>query len=716
MSGFAQALKATLHSRIVPQLDDAIEDYLVGVAAELQEEDRLTLDTLREALLPLLEQFASAPVPDDVFAALDVPAPVTRSKIAAAAHNGGHHGHHGQGGPGGGDNNNDDDDWGTQTVPVRKETNAMVDRIETAAERRRRERKEAKAAKEIERSAEREEQQIALEQSRGVAGQVTASGAVLASGGKRSNGDVHCRDVTISVGAGHELLSSASLRLVRGTRYGLIGRNGSGKSTLLTHIARREIAGFPADLDVLYVAQEVSGADTTALECVLRANAELLALREEEKAAANDAARALAVAQKLAAIDADGAEPRARAILSGLGFSLDMQNSPTKHLSGGWRMRAALASALFAAPDLLLLDEPTNGLSLDAVIWLENYLQTGLQPHTTLIVVSHDRVFLNSVVDAVVLLEERALKYFKGDVDTFEKTRTQQRLQQQRVRDAQLGQIAHMQKFVDRFRYNAKRASLAQSRLKAISRIEAVMADDAFQEPDMVLSFPDAGDVAGPALVAEDVAFGYAGQPLLFEHVDFSLAAGTRVCLLGANGMGKSTFLKLLAGALLPTAGSVRKSPAVRVATFSQHHVDQLDVKQTPLEFMLAQHPGITPADVRPHLARFGVTADLASQRIASLSGGQKSRVSFAACTFTRPHVLLLDEPSSHLDMETADALVMACCAWDGAVLIISHDQNLISAVPDELWLLEGGRITRLPGDDFAAYKRRLLKAGPVVG
>jgi len=375
------------------------------------------------------------------------------------------------------------------------------------------------------------------------------------------------------------------------------------------------------------------------------------------------------------------------------------------------------ASALFASPDLLLLDEPTNGLSLDAVIWLENYLQTGLQPHTTLIVVSHDRVFLNCVVDTIILLEEKSLKYFKGDVDTFEKTRSQQRLQLSRTRDAQLLQIAHMQKFVDRFRYNAKRASLAQSRLKAISRIEQVMNDEVFMEPEMQFEFPDPMDEStGPLLQAEDVGFGYVPGQFLFQHVDFSLSAGSRVVLLGANGMGKSTFMKLLSGQLEPTQGLIRRRPTARVATFSQHHVDQLDLKQTPLEFMLALYPGTTSVEMRPHLARFGVTADLASQRIASLSGGQKSRVSFAACTWTRPHVLLLDEPSSHLDMETADALVMACGAWSGAILIISHDQNLISAVPDELWVLEDKRITRLPGDDFLAYKKKLLRQGPAVG
>lgn len=611
------------------------------------------------------------------------------------------------------------DDWGTKDMPIQYVRNAVVERIETPAERRRRERKQERDRKQEEMEIEKELRDIETERQKGVANQVTAAERIISEFGKRSNGDVNLENVTLTVGnlgTSRDLLANANLKLARGTRYGLIGRNGYGKSTLLTRIARRELDGFPKDLSILYVAQEVAGSDQSAVECVIRADAELSKLRRMEREAmeANDEEKMARINSQLAALNADSAESRARTILSGLGFSMEMQNAPTTTLSGGWRMRAALASALFAAPDLLLLDEPTNGLSLDAVIWLEDYLCNRLEAHTTLMVVSHDRVFLNEVVNCIMLIEQKELQYFKGNVDTFEKTRLQKRLQQQRERDAQMGKIAHMQKFVDKFRYNAKRASLAQSRLKAISRLEAVLADEVFCEPEMRLEFPDPFDEsAGPHLVCEDVSFSYPNstKPPLFEHVDFNMSPGTKIVLLGLNGLGKSTFLKVLTGKLEPTTGLVRCKSTVRVSFFAQHSVEQLDVKMTPLDFMLFKFPGVTPLDMRPHLAQFGVTSDLCNQRIGTLSGGQKARVAFALVTWTRPHVLLMDEPSSHLDMETADALNLACAVWPGALLIISHDQNLIDTVPDELWVLEKRTIKRMDAD-FSAYKRRLLKEG----
>lgn len=611
----------------------------------------------------------------------------------------------------------DSDAWGTKTMPVKNIVNQVVENVESPAERRRRERKAEKEKRLEEMAKKRQEEQANQDKSARDSSQVVASGAV--AGARSSGRDIHVDNISISVGAVggavKDLLLSASLRLTRGARYGFIARNGYGKSTLLQKIAHREIDKFPSDVSILYVAQEVPGSNDTAIDFVLKGDAELMQLQllEKQAAEASDTKLMLEVSRKLEAIDAAGAEGRARALLSGLGFSDSMQEKPTMNLSGGWRMRAALASALFASPDLLLLDEPTNGLSLDAVVWLENYIQSNLAKSTTLVVVSHDRVFLNNVVDNVIQIENQALHYYKGDVDTFEKTKAQLNAQKRREREAQLGKIAHMQKFVDKFRYNAKRASLAQSRIKAISRMERVLCDEVFSEPEMKLEFPDPGDdVAGPLIMCESITFSYdANSKPLFSNVDFTLSPGDKVVLLGLNGLGKSTFLKLISGELEPTHGCVRRKPTCRMSMFAQHSVEQLDSNSTPLEFLLERFPGTKDFEVRAHLSNFGVTADLSIQKISTLSGGQKARVAFALVTFRNPHILLMDEPSAHLDIETADALNAASLAWSGALLTISHDQNLISTVADELWVLENHSIQKLKGD-FAGYKKRLLKQG----
>jgi len=726
-------MEASLREALSPAgLDAEIVDYLVSLAKEYCEDGTIdSKQALEEQLAPFLEQYGAADSSDKVAALLanvtldDKPRAGKQKSQPQKQQNGSNVGNNKQHQPLTTDQAVvpkevlfEGDDWGTKDLPVQFVTNTVVDRIETAAEKRRRERKEEKEKRIQEMAIEKELQEIEAERARGVANQVTASARIDDGSGKRSSGDINLENVTLTVGTlggARDLLVNTTLRLSRGQKYGLIARNGYGKSTLLTKIARRELEKFPTNISILYVAQEVAGSESTAVESVMRGDAELIKLKEEEKQAAeaNDATRMAQVATKLEAIDAAGAEARARSLLSSLGFSNAMQNMPTKALSGGWRMRAALASALFGAPDLLLLDEPTNGLSLDAVIWLEDYLINRLEPHTTLVVVSHDRVFLNNVVNNVIQIEQQQLHYYKGDIDTFEKTKMQQRIQQQRERDAQLGKIAHMQKFVDRFRYNAKRASLAQSRLKAIARLEAVLCDEVYQEPEMRLEFPDPFDeTTGPHIVVEDVSFSYTKDtPVLFQNVDFNLSPGSKVVLLGLNGLGKSTFMKIVGGQLDPTSGLVRRRSTCRVSFFAQHSIEQLDAKMTPLDFMLSKFPGVSPLEMRPHLARFGVTAELCAQRIGTLSGGQKSRVAFALVTWTRPHVLLLDEPSSHLDMETADALNAACAMWNGALLIISHDQNLISTVPDELWVLEKKRIKRLDVE-FNDYKKRLLKEG----
>ena len=705
-------------------LDETLVEYVVGVLGEMEAEAK---EAVEEVLVPTLVAHGAVATEDEArelvgglraeakadvaaaaVAAQRAPQPAVKKTGAAA-------------------DIKVEDSWGVRSVPITMEVNTVVDRIETAQERARRERKEQKAAAKEEIQLRKENEAMEREKAVGVLGQVTASGAASgdaagASTASKKNqvfsngGDVNVPHVSISVGAtGRELLRDATLKLARGGRYALIGKNGVGKSTLLSHIARRDLEGFPVDLSVLYVAQEVSGTDSTPVEVCLRGDAELQALRDREAAAvkANDADAVAAAQAALAAVDADSAEARAREVLFGLGFTPDMMRLPTRSLSGGWRMRAALAAALFASPDVLMLDEPTNGLSLDAIVFLEDYLTTHLAPTTTLMVVSHDRVFLNNVATNVILFQQQTLEYFKGDIDAFEKIKEAQDLHKQRSRDAQLGKIAHMQKFVDRFRYNAKRASLAQSRLKAIARLESSLADEVFQEPEMMLEFPEPDSVemgTGFLLRAEGVAFAHAGSPVeLFKDVDFDLHPGSKVVLLGENGKGKTTFLSLLAGTLQPVRGVVRRKPNARVAVFAQHQIDVLDLRSTALDFLLAKFPGTTAVDMRPHLARYGVTAELAQRRIGTLSGGQKARVGLALITWTRPHVLLMDEPTSHLDMETADALIAALAAFDGAVFVVSHDQNLITTLPDELWVLENNGISKWNGE-FDDYKKKLFK------
>jgi len=382
--------------------------------------------------------------------------------------------------------------------------------------------------------------------------------------------------------------------------------------------------------------------------------------------------------------------------------------APTKSLSGGWRMRVALGTALFLSPDILLLDEPTNHLDVLSVLFLERYLQNYPK---TFILVSHDRIFTNNVITDVIHLENRQLNYYKGDIDIFENTRENQRLQQQREFESQQARRAHMQKFVDKFRYNAKRASLAQSRIKALNKMTLI--DEVVDDPEFRFSFPEPVSEIGKAIEVQEVSFGFPredGAPgkLLFEKADMSVFTTSRIVLLGPNGCGKSTFINVLLDKLKPVSGYVQRDPKLRVGYFAQHHVDQLDVRLSPLDYMLDTFPGSKADEMRPHLARYGIPAELASQRIGTLSGGQKSRVAFAKITHDRPHILICDEPSNHLDLETNAALAIAINTFDGGVLLVSHDQFLIETCAEEFWVMQEGKLFQFKGT-FAEYKKWAL-------
>lgn len=505
---------------------------------------------------------------------------------------------------------------------------------------------------------------------------------------------------------GRPLFEDASATIPDGHKVGLVGRNGTGKTTLF-RLIRGELSleggslSLPTRAQIGGVAQEVPGNEVSLIDTVLAAHSERAALLAEADTA-TDPVRIADIQNRLSDIDAWSAEARAASILKGLGFDSDKQALPCSAFSGGWRMRVALAGVLFAQPDLLLLDEPTNYLDLEGAIWLESYLAK--YPHTV-IIVSHDRGLLNRSVGSILHLEDRKLTFYNGAYDTFAKTRAARLASAEAEAKKQAARRAHLQSYVDRFRYKADKARQAQSRLKAIARLEPITRP---QEAALRrFSFPEPEELSPPILRVEDGIVGYDGTAVL-SKLDLRIDQDDRIALLGQNGEGKSTLAKLISDRLKPMAGRVVRSSKLRIGYFAQHQVDELHIDENPLDHIRRLRPSKTPAQLRAILGGFGIGAEQAETLVGRLSGGQKARLSLLLATLDAPHMLILDEPTNHLDIESREALVEALTAYSGAVILISHDMHLLSLVADRLWLVKDGKVTPYE-EDLETYRKELL-------
>mmetsp|Transcript_57432 Transcript_57432/g.65520 ORF Transcript_57432/g.65520 Transcript_57432/m.65520 type:complete len:596 (-) Transcript_57432:302-2089(-) len=520
--------------------------------------------------------------------------------------------------------------------------------------------------------------------------------------------DIHISGFNLS-NHGMFLLEDAELHLAWGQKYGLLGRNGVGKSTLMKAIAARDLE-IPSNLMVILCDSEVDATDNTALQQVVEADLERTYLLEKEKKAIDDGCEPEElekIHERLTEIEAETAEARSSQILAGLGFTPEMQNKKCKDFSGGWRMRISIAQSLMLQPDILLLDEPTNHLDLEACLWLEAYLQTW---DKVLMVVSHAQDFLNSVCDNIILFKDNRLKYYGGNYDTYYKTREEEERRQLKQFKAEQEEIRNIKDFVNKFGHGT-RASQAKSRIKAMNK----MVDDGLTErpnKEKLLSiyFPDPVGVKGSLIMFTNCSFKYTDDgPLLYHDLDFNIDMNSRIALVGPNGVGKSTLLKLISGDLQPTAGTYFRHGNCKVAKFHQHFIEQLDMKKSPIKHMEDTF-GITRQEqVRAILGRFGLQGKEQTGPMGRLSGGQKSRVVFAHLALEEPTMLLLDEPTNHLDMETIDSLSIAINAFEGPVVVVSHDTRLIYNIADHIWLVDNKTIKRFDGD-IMAYRKKVIE------
>ncbi|MFT8445700.1 glycosyl transferase family 1 [Acetobacter orientalis] len=513
-------------------------------------------------------------------------------------------------------------------------------------------------------------------------------------------------DLTLRI-AGRTLLDQADLSIEPGRKVGLVGRNGAGKSTLLAAIAG-DISPDGGDIRLsararmARVKQEAPADGASLIDTVLAGDTERTSLMAEAETA-TDPTRIAEIHERLRAIGAESAPSRAATVLAGLGFSAEAQLRPVSDFSGGWRMRVSLATALFLEPDLLLLDEPTNHLDLEATLWLESWLTRFAG---AALIVSHDRGLLDSCVDAIAHLDRGKLTLTPGGYENFVRIRTEHALQQARQAEKIAAQRAHMQSFVDRFRAKATKAKQAQARIKALEKLPVI--ESVVEDAPTRFAFPEPEQLPPPMLTMNRVNVGYGGKPVL-SNISLRLDMEDRIALLGANGNGKSTLAKLIAGRLEPLAGTMERNPRLKIGYFAQHQAEELVLNDTPVDHMSRALPKALPPVVRAQLARFGLDAERAETPVRDLSGGEKARLLLALATRDAPQMLILDEPTNHLDLDARDALVRALSGFEGAVLLISHDPHLVELVADRLWLVAEGKVTPFEGD-MAEYRSWLIE------
>jgi ATP-binding cassette subfamily F protein 3 len=507
-------------------------------------------------------------------------------------------------------------------------------------------------------------------------------------------------NITVRLG-GRTILDGATAAIPPGGRIGLIGRNGAGKSTLMKVMIGQldpdeGSCDMPRDTRLGYIAQEAPSGTATPFVTVLAADkerAELMAEAEHTQ----DPDRLGHIYERLTTIDAYTAPARAARILVGLGFDEEMQGRPLDSYSGGWKMRVALAALLFSNPDLLLLDEPSNHLDLEATLWLENFLKAY---RGTVVVISHERDLLNNVVDYILHLEGGKITLYPGGYDAFERQRAERLAQQEAARAKQAAEREKLQDYVARNSARASTAKQAQSRAKALAKMQPIAA--AIEDPTLHFGFPSPAELKPPLITMDMASVGYTETPIL-RRVNLRIDPDDRLALLGRNGNGKTTLARLIAAQLKPMEGDMASSPKMNVGYFTQYQVEELDVTDTPLEHMTRVMKGATPGAVRGQLGRFGFSGERATQKVGSMSGGERARLALALITRDAPHLLILDEPTNHLDVDSREALVQALNEYSGAVVIVSHDRHMIELVADRLVLVDNGTAQPFDGslDDY---------------